>query len=105
MTSRLCVQNQCPLPTDLNISVSLPTLLSEPAASWLDERLWIVLDADTGLSIPRGEEVDPVHCPIVQLDRSSYQEWVVRGFTHANRGENQSIRKTTMWIRKTTIPP
>ena len=105
VTSRLCVQNQCPLPTDMNMSVSLPTLLSEPASSWLTERLWCMLEIFTGLNIPKGEGIDLVHYPIVQLDRSSYQEWVGRSFIHANRGENQSIRKTTMWIRKTTIPP
>ena len=54
-----------------------PPSLTEPIAKYLDEKLWIVLEAATGLSIPRHEDF-LVNCPIIGLQNISYQEWLIR---------------------------
>ena len=56
--------------------------LCEPVAAWLDIQLWTVLEAATGLSIPRGhrgEEGDMVvDVPVRRLAGKSFQHWAVR---------------------------
>ena len=55
-----------------------PPSLCEPIACWLDGKLWSMLQAAVGFEVPRGEAGDKVACPVGELDRRSYQEWVVR---------------------------
>ena len=50
-----------------------PPSLSEPVAAGLDDRLWGVLEAAVGFSVPKGEAGDVVSCPAGELDGRSYQ--------------------------------
>ena len=56
--------------------------LSEPVAAWLDTQLWSVLEAATGLNIPRGDRGQAgdfvVDVPVHGLGGKSYQHWVTR---------------------------
>ena len=55
-----------------------PPSLCEPVAAWLDQRLWSVLEASVGFTVPTGEAGDVVRCPVDSLEGRSFQEWVVR---------------------------
>ena len=55
-----------------------PPSLCEPAAEWLDDRLWNVLEAAIGFKVPRREAGDAVNCPVAHLQGLSYQEWLIR---------------------------
>ena len=56
--------------------------LCEPVAVWLDTQLWSVLEAATGITIPRsyrgGEGDLVVNVPVEGLGGKSFQEWVIR---------------------------
>ena len=56
--------------------------LCEPVAAWLDTQLWSVLEAATGITIPRsyrgGEGDLVVNVPVEGLGGKSFQEWVIR---------------------------
>ena len=59
----------------------VPPSLCEPIAAELDEELWKVLEAATGFTIPRGEEEGGLGLSVttvLELDRRSFQEYVVR---------------------------
>ena len=49
-----------------------PPSLVEPVAEWLDVALWNVLEAATGFTIPRENNMK-VRCPVNGLDDKSYQ--------------------------------
>ena len=55
--------------------------LCEPAAAWLDTKLWTVLEAANGLAKPRdrGHAGDfVVDCPVTGLGGKSFQLWAIR---------------------------
>ena len=66
---------------DYWLQMSYPSVV-EPIASWLDTELWKVLESATGLSIPRSSTNSPWNCvlpiPVMERDKQTFQEWVVR---------------------------
>ena len=56
--------------------------LCEPVAAWLDTKLWSVLEAATGLDIPRGDRGQAgdfvVDVPVNGLGGRSFQHWAIR---------------------------
>ena len=66
---------------DYWLQMSYPSVV-EPIASWLDTQLWKVLESATGLSIPRSSSNTPWNCvlpiPVMERERQTFQEWVVR---------------------------
>ena len=71
-----------------------PPSLCEPIASWLDDKLWNMLEAAVGFEVPRGVAGDNVNCPVGDLDRRSYQEWMVRLPIRLHGWGLRSLRET-----------
>ena len=66
---------------DYWLQTSYPSVV-EPIATWLDSELWKILEAATGLSIPRTTTNTAWDCvlpvPVAGREARSFQDWVVR---------------------------